>query len=223
MQGQLRVGGGYSMKCHRSLLVFTCFLVFFLVNISTAVAIPIEGSGSLGSFEGTFDYNPSTATLDVSLTNTSPDSNGGYLTAFAFLNPNDAISDVTFYSSTSANFGLIGGPSFDGSINVQPYGYFDIGASSTGNQWQGGGDPKDGIGVGDTESFQFIFAGTDLDQLTTLSFFNEDPAFLARFRGFEDGESDKVSAAPVPEPSTILLLGLGLVGLAGFGRKKIKS
>lgn len=29
--------------------------------------------------------------------------------------------------------------------------------------------------------------------------------------------------APVPEPSTIVLMGLGLVGLAGFGRKKFKK
>ena len=30
-----------------------------------------------------------------------------------------------------------------------------------------------------------------------------------------------VSAAPVPEPGTIMLMGLGLVGLAGMGRKKL--
>lgn len=31
------------------------------------------------------------------------------------------------------------------------------------------------------------------------------------------------SAAPVPEPTTMLLLGTGLIGLAGYGRKKFKK
>jgi hypothetical protein len=36
-----------------------------------------------------------------------------------------------------------------------------------------------------------------------------------------DGGSIDNGGSPVPEPATLILLGAGLVGLAGIGRKKI--
>ena len=58
--------------------------------------------------------------------------------------------------------------------------------------------------------------------LTTLLLILYIFGFIIIATVFANGDGG-TTALSVPEPATLLLLGVGLVGLAGFGRKKFKK
>jgi hypothetical protein len=181
----------------------------------------LSGLEGVGAYTGYLTYNCTgeTATVTVDLQNTSL---YGYLTAFAFNNPANLITGVELTASSFFHF-VLGKPDFEAEVNAPPIGTFDIGAS-TSSKWLGGGNPDTGIPAkGGLGTFTFTLTGTHLDDLTALSFGEAlnsmGYVFAARFRG--DGISDKVVAGvdpPVPLPSTVVLLGSGLLGLAGWRR-----
>lgn len=232
-------------------------LVISALPTSAAVSGPttFSGDGTLGDFSATIQFTSSGAdsgTLKVTLTNNPTTAAGGMITAFAFNNPGNAITGVVAGAMFAANFQVIGGPpgaSFQDGIQVSPLPNFDIGASIS-DEWLGGGNPNQGIAAGSTETFEFALSGTGVGALTESDFVNElvngSDFFAVRFRGFENGGSDKVSAGQpgagvggggvgggetggggsiveIPEPSSLLLaLGLAVIGLGGYTLRRCR-
>lgn len=205
-------------------------LLFLPITQSRADSIDLVAGASsesspLGDFSATLTYTVdsggTSATLLLSITNTSNPSNGGYLTAVAF-DTNGLTVDG--FSSSSGNFSLV-----TGAINTQPFGTADFGASATtngpaSNHWVGGGNPSGGLSVGSSATFTWTLSGS-VGGLTASDF----SGVLVRFRGFEDGGSDKRVGTPgkpnnpVPEPSSIALAFLGAGAVLARRRRQAQA
>lgn len=181
-----------------------------LIEISSDPSQSTEGLGTfIGSLQYFGDMFSSSGTLTVSLTNTSDPANGGFLTGFVF-NFGSADPDASAsLLSASHPFQYIS------DAMAPPFGTYDAGAALGGN-WNGGGSPNAGIAVGETGTFQFSIDASDVGYLSAASFLGnpESPGFVVRFRGFDDGGSDKVPGTPVttiPAPAA-----MGLLMIAGL-------
>ena len=159
--------------------------------------------------------------LTITLNNTSPDGNGGFIVADAFNLPQGV--SVTGYSSPdNENFDT----HLDGIVNTAPFGtrtdVISLGGDLN-NAWTGAdGNPAQGIGVGQSATFTFLLSGTGVNETDV---FNSE---LVRFKGFTNGSSDKTGVhigsdgppTAVPEPATLLLVGPGMAGIVWLRHRR---
>ena len=170
----------------------------------------------LGHFSGSIAYTflgGTTGRLDVSLTNTTSASVGGFITAFMF-RVHDEMGPIA--SSLTASDNNLATDIPAGTSGV-PFPGSWIGGAGLTASWLGGGSPTGGIGVGSTGTWSFTITGANASMLTAVSFVkntvNDDIySFIVRFRGMEGqaggADSDKVPGLDLPAPGTAALIGL---------------
>ena len=188
---------------------------------------------ALGDCTETVSFDTTSKVLTITLKNTSPAANGGFLTADAFNLGAAGTPDISVLSfAGDSDFPAFvlspEAPSSGGAIHVAPFGSREFVISATGGAWLGGGNPSGGIPVGESATFALLLSAN----ITEASLFGLDEAI--RFRGFKHHGSDKsftttddtrfstTELAAVPEPATLLLLGTALVWLGTWRSMRLR-
>ena len=210
-------------------------VIAFATSSARADTITVVGvdSGQFSTATVVCEFNSATNTLTFTITNTSAITTPGStstITGIGFDLPplgNASASGLNGFTgaqapSLSANFTFsdadLGNVSHGFNAAVLDFGFI------TGNSGNfSGGSVNDGLAPGESASFTVsgaAFAGFTEEQICNAIFvrFKNVPA-----EGGSGGSDVGVPGEPIPEPSTILLLGSALVGLGGYARKRIKK
>ena len=212
----------------KKIVLFNCML-FFLLGIA---GIPISDAQTI-DFEG-FDLGRGSH-LDVADTLIFPDVSGSGVDVTIAGGSDMRICDVGVYGGNALlDQDPIGWPSLLGSMHngttisfSMPVYDFSLSAGDFGND----NDISLMISAFDSADNPLGTSSVDWDAnatapFATLSINLSGIKKVVYTSGGPYANStfiDNITFTPVPVPSTILLLSTGLVGLVGFGRKKIKK